>query len=70
MSDEANKFKHSCKYEPESDDLDAITYCCSIGNELWVGNGEYSNRVNYCPWCGEPAKVMCFERKLIETSYD
>lgn len=31
-------------------------YCTEFdtGN-LWVGNSEYANRVNYCPFCGYKA---------------
>lgn len=25
--------------------------------ELWIGNGEYWTRVNFCPFCGYKAKV-------------
>ena len=25
--------------------------------ELWAGNGEYSSRVNYCPFCGFKARL-------------
>jgi hypothetical protein len=25
---------------------------------MWVGNGEYETRVNYCPWTGEKAPVQ------------
>ncbi len=25
---------------------------------MWIGNGEYSNPVNYCPFCGKKAKVQ------------
>lgn len=24
---------------------------------LWVGNGEYTSQVNYCPYCGYKAEV-------------
>ncbi len=36
----------------------AVTYC-NEGDDgkLWVGNGEYGNQVNFCPFCGYPAKV-------------
>lgn len=30
----------------------AVDYCYESGGELWVGNGEYETRVNYCPACG------------------
>ncbi len=31
---------------------------------LWVDNGEYENRVNYCPICGYPAK-----NKMMNTDF-
>ena len=36
----------------------AIDQCCEWPNgEFWVNNGEYSNQVNFCPWCGAKAPV-------------
>lgn len=26
---------------------------------LWVDNGEYGSRVNFCPFCGFKAKALC-----------
>ena len=26
--------------------------------KLWVGNGEYSNTVNYCPFCGYKGNMV------------
>lgn len=35
----------------------AISSCQESENDtLWVGNGEYCNRVNFCPMCGYKAK--------------
>jgi hypothetical protein len=25
---------------------------------LWVDNGEYATQVNFCPYCGYPAKIQ------------
>lgn len=37
----------------------AITRCMDNGDgRLWVGNSEYSNQVNYCPFCGFRARVQ------------
>ena len=37
----------------------AVTDCwADARGNLWAGNGEYSNRVNYCPFCGEPGTVL------------
>jgi len=33
--------------------------------ELWVGNGEYSNQVYFCPYCGYQAKVLNWNREGI-----
>lgn len=36
----------------------AIEDCHSDDKDLgvfWVGNGEYYNQVNFCPFCGEKA---------------
>lgn len=41
----------------------ATPYCIEFdtGN-LWVGNSEYANRVNYCPFCGyKSTKQMEFK---------
>jgi len=29
-----------------------------IDGKLYVNNGEYGNRVNYCPFCGYKAKMQ------------
>lgn len=35
----------------------AVISCVEIGDgRLYVSNGEYGNRVNYCPFCGYKAK--------------
>ena len=35
----------------------AIIFCFEVpSGYLFVTNGEYSNKVNYCPWCGYEAK--------------
>ena len=48
---------HNCK---AGDDIEVDRYGIAIDrcwenesdNKLWVGNGEYENTVNYCPFCG------------------
>jgi hypothetical protein len=34
----------------------AITDASIDDGELWIGNGEYASRVNFCPWCGMAAE--------------
>lgn len=35
----------------------AVTICLEFENgDLWVDNGEYGNRVNFCPFCGYEAQ--------------
>ena len=37
----------------------AVTHCFENDDgELWVDNGEYSNQVYYCPFCGYKAKIQ------------
>lgn len=37
----------------------AVTECIEYEDgKLYVSNGEYGNRVNYCPFCGYKAKVQ------------
>lgn len=56
MSINKNSKEHKCK-----DDLpfrlygQAIMRCDEEKGEFWVGNGEYSSRVNFCPFCGARA---------------
>lgn len=36
---------------------EAVTSCYELEDgSLWVGNGEYGSRVNFCPFCGFKAK--------------
>lgn len=53
---------HSCepKWTCDTDKKDgygvAIEECHETeSGELWAGNGEYSTRINYCPFCGYKA---------------
>lgn len=51
---------HRC--EPEKTESDgygpAVDICYELKNgSLWVGNGEYGTRVNFCPFCGYKAKA-------------
>ena len=37
----------------------AIDICLEKDSgELWVSNGEYETRANYCPFCGYKAKLQ------------
>jgi hypothetical protein len=54
------KSGHDCEDTPESKYGQygpAISNCWSQDGELWVGNDEYANQVNFCPFCGSPANV-------------
>ena len=56
--------KHNCQFFHFPDDGygAAITYCWDDGDgKFWVGNGEYYNQVNYCPYCGVSAPVQVEE---------
>lgn len=48
---------HECEYNVPYDAYGAAIEQCSEyeDGELWVGNGEYASRVNYCPFCGYKA---------------
>jgi hypothetical protein len=48
-----NPDKHECNFRWNSGGYGpAITTCWEDeNNALWVGNGEYSSQVNYCPNC-------------------
>lgn len=35
----------------------ALDTCHNKGDDLFVGNGEYSNRVQFCPFCGTESKT-------------
>lgn len=36
----------------------AVSYCEeNERGELWASNGEYGTRVNFCPFCGQRARV-------------
>lgn len=40
----------------------AVDYCQENEHgELWVGNGEYASRVNFCPFCGYKAPLQVKE---------
>jgi hypothetical protein len=52
---------HLC-YAPD-DTIDgingqAVEQCWEVETgHFWVGNGEYSNTVTYCPFCGKQATI-------------
>lgn len=37
----------------------AVNYCFEAADDgsFWAGNAEYESQVNFCPFCGEKAKV-------------
>lgn len=35
----------------------AYDTCYEQDDKLWVTNGEYESQVNFCPFCGEKAKI-------------
>ena len=48
------KFKHDCTYDlPSSGYGVAVSSCVETDEGMFVGNGEYESRVNYCPFCGK-----------------
>jgi hypothetical protein len=60
-----NNQLHMCEVQENEDFLDggyhgvAITNCWEEENKyLWVGNSEYSNTVNFCPFCGYKSQVV------------
>lgn len=58
-----DKVIHKCDGGLPSDGYgEALSYCTGYEDgTLWVGNGEYASRVNYCPFCGSAAaKQMRF----------
>lgn len=49
--------EHRCGGDAPSDAYGfAIDVCFSKDGEFWVSNGEYSSRVNFCPFCGAKAE--------------
>lgn len=57
---------HSCSYEKGPEETTksygpAIVSCIEYEYErgkFWVGNDEYCNQVNFCPFCGVKAPVQ------------
>jgi hypothetical protein len=54
---------------PYKDWGSALTYVeVDKDGKMWIGNGEYSSQVNFCPFTGTPAplqmKVIDYESKL------
>lgn len=51
---------HRCEMTTEYDiSGKAINFCIEQeSGHLWVGNGEYASRVNYCPYCGFKGKQI------------
>ena len=56
---EDKKENHACSV-PDNAIIEgygiAIDYCSESEGKLWVGNGEYCNSVNFCPFCGYSIK--------------
>lgn len=52
-----NKELHNCEsYFLEKSYGIAIYYCIEdLKGHFWVGNKEYTNQVNFCPFCGQKA---------------
>ena len=56
--------KHQCDlgHYPYDAYGSAVDNCYEDDNdELWVSNGEYTTRVNYCPKCGYKAQKLVEE---------
>ncbi len=60
---------HKCRENYYANDMDLRGYAineCSGETEddkfLWVFEGDYVSRVNYCPYCGYKAKEQMKER--------
>ena len=53
------KQRHLCEgFLPSASYGGAIDECREDDQcRLWVGNGEYSSQVNYCPFCGHKART-------------
>lgn len=62
---------HSCDGRlPYDGHGDAIDNCYELPDgTIWVGNGEYASRVNFCPYCGHKASVQMTLKKREETDY-
>ena len=45
---------HKCEGDTQHDGYGPAVEMCHEDEDgiLWVGNGEYGSRVNYCPYCG------------------
>lgn len=56
MSDN-NPLSHYCQGRLPYDECGpAVDNCYEDETGMWVGNGEYESRVNYCPYCGAAAR--------------
>lgn len=56
---EINPAGHDCGGPtPHGDYGEAIDSCHELDDgTFWVGNGEYSSQVNFCPYCGAAAPI-------------
>ena len=47
----------------------AVLWCAEDDDgHFWAENGEYSNQVNFCPFCGEKAPTPAVEEERIAAS--
>ncbi len=55
-----NKKLHYCERWYESGGYGGAIHYCKEEKDgyFWVGNGEYSNQVDYCPFCGKKATAL------------
>ncbi len=61
-----SKKLHHCEKDYKSAAYGHAIDCCSEDENgyFWVGNGEYANQVNYCPFCGAKAVTPAEEYKI------
>lgn len=70
MSDNMPDVKlHKCNFYSESRIYGPAVDVCFEQDDgsLWVGNGEYSSRINFCPFCGYKARTQA---RLEKPMYD
>ena len=57
---------HNCYRNFDSEEVrefgTAANTCYEENGKLFITNGEYSNQVNYCPFCGYKAKIQLKEK--------
>ena len=57
------KKRHMCEGDLPAESYGAAIDACYEDDQgrLWVSNGEYSSAVNFCPYCGQRARVQATE---------